>query len=155
MSNKERTGVRDLTYSEWHRQDNLKLLLRPLFATDTDANWHAYECAMIDLDAVEWCRKCKRPVGLVEVQRSAKPPKDATVTRTMADMLGIPAWSISYTATSDDPPEIIEFRVRELTSADRAIQRMTPAGWAAHIWNLHERHLKTECRGPDNLPSPY
>lgn len=139
MSERERTGERPLHYSRWHRTDSLR---HELAVTLGAANAHraAYECSMIDLDSIEYCRRCRQWLALVETQRSAGPPKPAPVTLDGARRLGIPAYSLSYRI--DDAEAIIAYRVTELTGRDPMMTDVTmaPYAWAAHFHRLHSAH---------------
>lgn len=85
MSDDERYGTRDLTYSRWHR-----------YAMSRDA-------AMIDLDDVEYCRRCRMPLALIEVGRDVgQEYKNSAVTREIARLLNVPALVVLYTPSGVD-----------------------------------------------------
>ena len=86
MPLEERTGVRDLTFSRWHRG-----------ALPRDVSW-------IDIDSLHYCKYCLEPLGLFELVRSDAPDfleedcrrKVATMTERVGVRLGIPAFKIAY-----------------------------------------------------------
>ena len=80
MTRFERTGRRDLTYSSWHRG------IEPY----TQSN-----LPYVDLDAVEYCRKCDEPLALVELaQDVGQEFKATTVMRKLAAKAGLPAYLV-------------------------------------------------------------
>lgn len=145
MSDKERTGWRDLTYSHWHRAASVKR-----FLTGADAQ----KLGMIDIDGCEYCPFCGQPLALIETQRSTAVPKSAAVTAALAKMAGIPAWSVSVIA--DEPigcdrcgrpmkwSDIRAFLVRQIEPYDSAVVEMMPEIFAK--WLLAMRYQCT-CRG--------
>lgn len=138
MSEHERTGKRDLLYSSWHRTDALKRYI---------GHREAFACAVIDIDWCEWCRKCKQPIALVEMQHSAYAPKDAPITAALARIAGIIAYSISYRTTSDDL-DIEAFQVRQLVPIRSAVEQMTPGDWARVLYGMRLTHEATACSHP-------
>jgi hypothetical protein len=81
VSRWERTGQRDLAFSQWHR--------------------HALpdDCTAIDIDFVEYCRRCKQPIALVESARDMSGNgyyKPAMVTHGLAVMAGIRAYTVLW-----------------------------------------------------------
>ena len=88
MALEEQTGLRDLTFSTWHRS------LPP-------------DCTWIDIDCCHYCRYCHSLLGLFELVRSpdreslvdACQRKVAAITERVAIRLNIPAFKIAYTGT--------------------------------------------------------
>jgi hypothetical protein len=84
VSREERTGVRDLTYSNWHRRE-----------FDDDA-------AMIDLDDIEWCCRCGTVLAVIEtarIERTTADPtrfKPALTTMKLARRLNVPGFVLKY-----------------------------------------------------------
>lgn len=79
MSDHERTGVRDLAFSGWHRA-----------ALSAD-------CTAIDLDFLEYCRRCRAPLALIEIAKGHhNTPKPTTVLRHLAERAQVPAWLVLY-----------------------------------------------------------
>lgn len=134
MSIKERTGTRDLTYSAWHRQDNLRRFIGRMSA---DA------MTMIDIDACEYCRDCYTPLALIETQHSCNGPKSARVTQQLASMAGITAWSVSYVT---DDGDITGFQVRRLAPTVSTVHALTPLGYGRFLFSLRDDH---HCPGWD------
>ncbi len=94
MSDRERTGERSLEYSAWHRTDSL--------ARFVDKS-EAYDCAMIDVDAMEYDRETSTPLVLIETAYGlGQTRKNWTMTRKLADKAGVPAMLVLYD-TSDEP----------------------------------------------------
>ena len=80
MSLQERYGTRDLTFSKWHRPPNL-----PDF------------CSAIDIDFLEYCSVCGKPLALIETARDVgQPYKPTTVLKRLSVVSGIPAYLILY-----------------------------------------------------------
>lgn len=138
MSEREHSHERDLIYSAWHRTDALRRYI---------AHRDAFDCAVIDIDWCEWCRKCKQPIALVETQCSAKTPKEATITTALARMAGIAAYSISYTKTTDDL-DIEWFQVRQLVPLRGEVERLLPEEWARRLFDMRRDHERTSCASP-------
>lgn len=138
MSERERTNQRDLLYSAWHRTDAIKRYL---------AHRDASDCAVIDIDWCEYCRKCKQPIALVETQRSAAPPKDAAITCALARLAGIAAYSISYRVTTDEL-DIDLFRVRQLVPTLGPVEDLLPEEWARRLFEMRLEHERTACQDP-------
>lgn len=137
MTMRERTGTRDLTYSRWHRPDNLH---KPLMARLAVPKWEAWRiadsCTVIDIDWCEYCKKCRQPLALIETQQGAN-PKPAEVTTNLANMAGIPAYSLSYRV---DNGEIVGFRMRQVAPSLSTVQDFTPEAWAEWLVRLHDQH---------------
>lgn len=80
MSDDERYGTRDLTWSRWHR-----------YALNRSSK-------MIDLDDIEYCGDCRMPLALIEVARDVgQSHKNSGVTRQLARMLNVPGLVVLYT----------------------------------------------------------
>lgn len=131
MSQRERTGRRDLTYSRWHRIDSVRRYLPVRIA---------WRLTAIDIDWCEACCYCSKPLALVETQVSDRCPKDATITAALARSAGIPAFSVSVVYDGD---EVCGFRVRDLLTAG-PVRDMEPVAYAWFLWSLRDGH---ECDG--------
>src|SRR5664279_114372 len=92
MSQAERTGVRCLIYSGWHRAENIRQYVGVRIAS---------QLTMVDVDGCEACF-CYKPIALIETQQSRFAPKKAEITRQLAEMAGIIALSVSYETDCDD-----------------------------------------------------
>ena len=78
MSRHERYGTRDLTFSQWHRtlSDN---------------------ATCIDLDLLEYCRRCRQPLAMLELARDVGQAfKPTTVLEQLAKKAMVPAFLIIY-----------------------------------------------------------
>lgn len=79
MSRYERYGTRSLVYSKWHRY----------FLADDEP--------MIDLDAVEYCRRCNVPLVLIETARDVgQANKPTTVLAQLAQQSSILAICVLF-----------------------------------------------------------
>lgn len=138
MSERERTYERDLMYSAWHRTDALKRYI---------AQRDAFDCAVIDIDWCEYCRKCRQPIALMEAQCSAGAPKEASITCAVARRAGLAAYSISYSLTTDEL-DIEWFRVRQLVPVRTDVERLLPEEWARRLFDLRLEHEAADCTHP-------
>lgn len=127
MSEKERTGSRDLTYSRWHRTDSLKRFL--------DVR-EAFACKVIDIDWCEYCGICKAPLALVETKES-RTVFDANITSALARLAGVQAFTVSYWRDGDD---IGGFLVRRLVPEVGPIREMSPPQYAEFLYALRLHH---------------
>jgi hypothetical protein len=123
VSLRERTFVRCTAYSTWHR------------TLDADL-------AMIDLDAVEYCARCLRPLAFIETARDVGQTfKPTTITQAVAAAHRAPALCVLYHLTAAG--QIDRFRVRELPSGPW--RTLAPHQYAAYLRGLRERHA---CHKP-------
>jgi hypothetical protein len=121
VSRRERTFVRCTAYSRWHRTLSADL-------------------SMVDLDAVEYCARCRRPLAFVETARDVGQTfKPTTITQAVAAAHRAPALCVLYHLTAAG--QIDRFRVRELPSGPWRI--LAPHQYAAYLRGLRERHA---CR---------
>lgn len=137
MSDNERTGVRDLTYSRWHRANHMKQFV---------GHKAAWDCGVVDIDWCEYCRACNAPLALIETQHSSAPPKAARITTTLAKMAGLLAFSVSY--TTDDTGEIVGFRVQRLAPTETDVEDMDPARYARWLVMLRTDHTCSSVEPP-------
>lgn len=133
MTEHERTGQRDLTYSAWHRSDSTSRFLGGM----------ANRLAMIDLDGVEYCKSCGRPVALIEVKHCMATRLSMAVTKALAAMAGIPAYLVRYWPTPEGG-DIATFAVRNGTDV---VREMRPAQYAEWLLSLREPPYH-HCRPP-------
>ena len=135
MSQEERFGKRDRTYSAWHRRGSV----RRFVGID-----RAQLLSMIDLDAslyVEFDHEDKEPLALIEVARDVgQAHKAATVVRRLAKRAKLPAYVVLYRpgeqANPADPqqPDIEAFRVRRLwPKPENTWRDLTPAEYAGGL----------------------
>lgn len=142
MTNYDRTGVRSQAYSVWHYP---KRTGRFMSAREAD------RLGMVDIDACEYCRKCSMPLALIETQVSLNPPKDARVTLQLAELAGLPCYSISVEIAADGE-DIAGFKVRRLRPASDTVLTWTPAEYARFLLRLHEDHTCTSAEYPWKTP---
>lgn len=139
MSRHERYGTRDLTYSRWHR-----------YALHDGIT-------MIDLDAIEYCRRCRMPLALIETARDVgQDIKPVTVLKKLAMTGNVEAICLLYTP-SDVPCEcdergrrpgcehgILSMRVRRVAPNEaRKWTVITPAEYAGWLCSLHDGHERS------------
>lgn len=132
MSERERTGERDLTYSGWHRTANMRRYLSAR---------QAWSLGQIDIDWCEYCRYCSTPLALIETQVSDRAPKAAPVTAALARMAGVPAYSLSI--VRGDLDEIALFKVQQIAPELGTVQPMIPVVYAYFLLSFRERHQCT------------
>lgn len=123
MSREERYGERDLTYSGWHR--TIEDEHEPL--------------DYIDLDAVEYCHECKKPLALIELaQDIGQQHKTTTVTRNLAKLASLSAYLVFYRTGLEG--QIQNFRVKMVSPQWGEEENMTPNEYAAFLFSLREKH---------------
>ncbi|QDU39693.1 hypothetical protein Mal4_40390 [Maioricimonas rarisocia] len=123
MPLQERTGLRDLTFSAWHRPPTLP-----------------GDCSWIDIDCCQFCDYCNSPLALFELVWAGNAEclkevcqrKVATITQLLAVRLSIPAYKIAYTGT-----DTIDAAALQKLGAP-AIQVLTPGELAEFIDRLHD-----------------
>ena len=89
MSDKERTGKRDLLYSTWHRKQSFTRYMSAKEAAMVE---------MIDIDHAEACPFCHKTLALNESKNSLRSPKEFSSRNTanLARQAGIPAFVTTY-----------------------------------------------------------
>lgn len=129
MSDLERYGVRDLTYSQWHREASMSRFLAPSIA---------HELAMIDLDAIEYCRRCSKPLLLVELAKDVGQSfKATTVLRQLAALSGLRAVLVFWAPEASD---VGHFRVKSVHPYVGEELLFTPTQYAAFLWSFRLTH---------------
>ena len=130
MSDRERYGQRDLTYSRWHRIDSIQR-----YITHKEA-WHL---GMIDIDDCEYCRHCYEPLALIELaQDVGQEYKPSMVTAKLAERANVPAFQVFYSKTKAG--DISEFRLTSLSNTDYADAVLGPCEFAQFLVSFHEKH---------------
>lgn len=142
MSQEERYGSRDRTYSAWHR----RLSTQRFVGIE-----RAQTLAMIDLDAslyVEYDDTTKEPLALIETAKDVGQDfKTATVTKklSMRTQPVIPAYVLLYTPSNRRNPadrqwaDIESFRWRRLwPEPETSWQVSTPGDWCHRLVQLRE-----------------
>jgi hypothetical protein len=137
MSQAERTGVRDLLYSRWHRQDSINRFIGIRSAA---------MLKVVDIDWCEACQFCSQPVALIETQESKRAPKAATITQNLADLSKLPAYSVSYEPSADGR-DIDGFAVQMIAPSLGEVARMMPYQYAKWLLALRDEHNRQhpEC----------
>jgi len=129
LPREERYGTRDLTYSRWHRD------IEPID-----------QCTLpyIDIDSVEYCHLCKKPLALVETaQDVGQAFKATTVLRNLAAKANLPAYLVFY---RKDPAagKIDRFRLRQVYPHFTPWRMLTPDEYVAFLRSLRTGHA---CEG--------
>lgn len=134
MSRHERTGLRDLTYSTWHR-----------YAV------HSPKATWIDVDAVEYCCFCREPLIVFELSRDIGRRKDVSLMPLLATRLKLSGGVVLYTPSGtecacgkdfvDDDCDhgISKFRVEWMVPTHYEVE-YTAEHFAEGLLLLHERH---------------
>lgn len=123
MSRQERTGVRDLSFSKWHRT-------LPDF------------CTCIDLDFLEYCQKCRAPLALIEIASGHHGMiKPTTVLRKLAEHANIRAYLVLYDLDISAPHGINEnVRVQRILPDKSAMRHMLLDEFGDCIQSIHRAH---------------
>ena len=141
MTQEEKYGDRDLTYSAWHRRRSTGRFV---------GIESAQLLAMIDLDVmlfVEYDDDTKEPVALIEVaQDVGQKNKPSTVTRKLAKRADIPAYVTLYQTSEERPnpadpnlPDIEGFRVKRIWPQTEYKWRcLTPQEYAKSLLRMRE-----------------
>ncbi len=139
MSQEERFGTRDRSYSAWHRRNSTRRFV---------GIERAQTLAMIDLDAslyVEYDDANKMPLALMETAVDTEQVfKTATVTANLACMAGIPAFVVLYklakSKNSADKNwfDIESFRVRRIEPEPTKFVLLSPQVWAEKLVKIRE-----------------
>ena len=119
MSRQERYGTRDLTYSKWHRT-------------------LADDLTYIDVDALEYCQRCREPLALIEIARDVGQSFKATpVLRKLAARAGVPAYCALYRIEDDT---VVSFRVRKLVPVFTDWCDIDTDGWVKLLRLFRDQH---------------
>lgn len=139
MSEREGTGQRPNAYSRWHRTDSIQ---RYVGTRD------AFNLAMLDIDSVDYCRRCRDVVAMVELAEGLhQTGKVAIVTQQAAQRLQVPAYIVLYEVDRNN--DITCFRVRQMAPRIGQWVDLTPRAWAEHLVKLHRDHI---CLGREPAP---
>lgn len=119
MTKAERYGVRDLTYSAWHRTLDSSL-------------------TYCDLDGLEYCRKCKQALALIEtawdIGQNGKFTEPLVALARQAD---IPAYLVFYEVREH---VLTKLRVRPLWPEKLIEREMWPTDFEAMLLLLRDNH---------------
>jgi hypothetical protein len=143
MSRFERYGTRDLTYSNWHRQ----------FCPD--------RATMIDVDGLEYCRRCRSPLALIETAQDVRQAfKPVAALEQLSLAANVPAFCVLYIADAGKcTPDgrgrcrkvgcahgIAAFRVRRIRPNPTDFQEWTPKAFADYLTRVHDAHEELVCQ---------
>lgn len=154
MSQEERFGTRDQSYSAWHRKKSTSRFI---------GLEKAQLLAMIDLDAcpyVEYDDESKDPLALIEVAIDVgQNSKPSTVTRKLAELCNIPALVVLYKLDEDFPnpanerfQDICSFRVKRIHPKEqKEWETLTPSEYAERL--LRVRQWSADKKSVENFPS--
>lgn len=130
MAMNERYGRRDLLYSGWHRPSSISRFV---------GQRTAHDLSCIDVDYLEFCSGCRRPIAIIETQRSFGPPKSAAVCVALGGLAKLPVFTVSY-APNESGDDIQEFRWRQLWPRQSTVLNLTPSAYAFWLAGLHASH---------------
>lgn len=109
MARLEKTGFRCQEWSYWHRNE---------LPDDMD---------FLDIDWVEYCHLCKKPLALFELARDYEQKyKIAYVTQNLARMAGIPGYVILYKIDKSMPHNMGDCRIQQLWPLEQKIFKAYP-----------------------------
>lgn len=136
MSLEERTGIRDLAYSQWHRPSRISR-----YITQTQAAALTY----IDIDGAEVCEQCGHVLALIETafglhQRN----KATTILRQLANQAGCKAYVVLY--AKDETGDCSRFAARLVAPVQEAWRELSPVDWARQLVEIHEGCANCERR---------
>jgi hypothetical protein len=149
MGRWERTGIRDLTFSNWHRQI------------------HGDPLRMVDVDGLEFCRKCKQPLALIETGLDyGQDSKWTGALAGLARRAGVPAFCLLYTKSGETcavdhrgacqrlgcSHGIARFRARRIEPAPNPFAIMPPGAVRGFLVRMHVGHEATVCRAMEGEP---
>lgn len=123
MSREERYGTRDLAFSAWHRK-----------IPRDDFTW-------LDIDHCAYCNDCKQVIFFAELaQDVGQSFKATTVTRNLANRLGVPALLIFYTV---EDGEVTRFRIRRIAPTWTDLCVVEPEVLIEWIEKTRDEHVCT------------
>jgi len=131
----------------------------------TYSNWHRQFCpertAMIDVDGLEYCRRCRMPLALIETAldygQSIKP---TTALEQLAVAANVPAFCVLYAKNGEDcdvdrrkrcvrpgcSHGIGSFRVRRIRPNPTPFNPWTVEAFGNFLINMHDGHEATVCQ---------
>ena len=134
MSRQERYDTRDRVFSHWHRT--------------------LPDCVpAIDIDFLEYCRKCRWPLALIELaQDVGQSFKPTPVLQRLARQANVPAYLIFYTVEGDS---VSAARVQELVPKRGRSVPMTGIELGEWLTKLHTDPCYNCEASADTQTSPY
>ncbi len=135
MSQEERFGTRDRTYSAWHRRASLRRFV---------GLERAQLLSMVDIDAALWLEHddlSKEPLALIETARDVgQGYKSGTVLQRLAKRAKLPAYVVLFrladTRNPADPQcqDVASFKVRRVwPRPENGWRELSPAQWASGL----------------------
>lgn len=115
-------------------------------------NWHRYalddDATMIDIDALEYCRRCRAPLAFMETaQDVGQAIKPVTVLRALANITKVETYVVLFSvdeaarARKDWVHACTSFRVRRVyPEPETGWAVMDPASMTSFISGLRHRH---------------
>tara|TARA_R110002020_G_scaffold260734_3_gene475044 strand:+ start:986 stop:1402 length:417 start_codon:yes stop_codon:yes gene_type:complete len=122
MARKWYSNLKQEPYSKWHRK---------------------FEgIAMIDVDSVEVCKHCYKPLAFIELAKdTGQTFKATTLTKKLALKFDVPGFLVFYKVDQND--EIIRFRVKRIARIPGLLhENVSPEKWLAYLQELQTNHLK-------------
>jgi hypothetical protein len=140
MSQEERSGIRDRTYSAWHRRGSMRRFV---------GLERAQLLAMCDIDAALWLEHddlSKEPLALIETARDVgQGYKSGTVLYRLAKRAKLPAYVCMYRLGNDPNPadpscnDVASFKVRRIyPRPESGWRELTPAQWATGLLQIRQ-----------------
>jgi len=118
------SNLKQEAYSKWHRK---------------------FEgIAMIDVDSVEVCKHCYKPLAFIELAKdTGQKFKAYTLIKKLALKFEVPGFLVFY--KTDDKDEIISFRIKRVArNVGMLHENVKPEKWLAYLQELQKEHYK-EC----------
>lgn len=121
-------------YSDWHRWRSTRRFL---------GNEQSQRLTCFDVDMVEMCHLCHRPLALFEMTRSNVRTKPVTYLIGLAELSDLPAYVVRWVPGSDDPAEILSFDVDQVHPVRRQVAvDWSPAAYAIWLYTVvHGHHV--------------
>ena len=98
----------------------------------------AFDCTMIDVDGLEYCRRCRAPLALIETKHQNATEKSTAVLVGLGKAALLPVYLIEYGETDG----ALRFRVtRRYPTGGPHRQLMNSHEYAAFVLGIHtEQH---------------
>ena len=108
------------------------------------SKWHRkFEgIAMIDVDSVEVCKHCYKPLAFIELAiDTGQTFKAYTLTKKLALKFEVPGYVVFYKTDKND--EIIRFRVKRIAKTVGMLhENVKPEKWFKYLKELQDNHAK-------------
>lgn len=137
MSTDVRKFGDEKVFHEWHRPASLGRFLE-----------RSERFTMVDIDAVEYCPRCQKPLRIMETARDVgQAQKHAWITARIARERNVPA-AIVLCTLDDAETDIVAFRVMQISPTRSAWIDRTPEEFALTTEQVYARH-DLECPNPE------